>query len=249
MVTIFVYRSGRCDQVTSIDRVWLNPAAGATLWVDLESPSIPESLILSDTFAFHGLAVEDAMSRGQRPKVEPYDGYLFAVLGGLEAEVDFFIGPAFLVTVHGHESKAIAEFADNARHSAKPLAEGSMALFHLIVDRMVDEYRPLVARIGERVAAIEKQLFDKPSPSLVRDVLDVRSDLFDLGRVASTERDIADRLARREFVDISTEMAFRFRDVYDHLVRVTDDADALADRAAALLTAGVALAAGVRRWI
>jgi magnesium transporter len=249
LVTIFAYRNGRCDQATSIDRVWLNPAAGTTLWVDLESPSIPESLILSDTFGFHRLAVEDAMSQGQRPKVEPYDGYLFAVLGGADAEVDFFVGPMFLVTVHARTSAAIAEFTDNARHSPKPLVEGSMALFHTIVDRMVDGYRPHIERLIERINAIEKQLFDKPSPSIVRDVLNLRGDLFELGRVASTERDIAGRLARREFVDISTEMAFRFRDVHDHLVRVTDDADALADRIAGLLTAGVALAASVRRWI
>ena len=67
MVSIFVHRNGKTEQVTSIDRAWLNPAAGVVLWVDLESPSIPESLILSDTFAFHPLSVEDAMSARQYP--------------------------------------------------------------------------------------------------------------------------------------------------------------------------------------
>jgi magnesium transporter len=248
MVTIFVHRQGRCDQVTSIDRVWLNPASGATLWVDLESPSIPESLILSDTFGFHRLAVEDAMSRGQIPKVEPYDGYLFSVLRGADGEVDFFVGPTFLVTIHRGESKAVAEFADNARHSPKPLVDGPVGLFHLIVDKLIDGYRPLTERLGERVEAIEKQLFDKASPTLVRDVLDLRRDVFEMAQVAAGQRDIVQRLARREFVDISTEMAFRFRDVHDHLVRLSREADALGDRVAGLLTAGVALA-GARRWL
>jgi magnesium transporter len=248
MLTIFVLRQGRCDEVTSIDRVWLNPAAGAVVWVDLEAPSIPESLILSDTFAFHPLAVEDAMSSDQPAKVEAYDGYFFAVLRGADAEVDFFVGPTFLVTVHQRASGAVAEFVDNARHSPKPLAEGSVALFHRLVDAMVDRYGDAIDRLAGRASGIEKQLFEKASPSLVRDVLDLKRDVFEVGRGAAAERRIAERLARREFVDIGTEMAFRFRDVHDHLVRVTGDADALADRTAGLLTASVGLA-GARRWI
>jgi magnesium transporter len=248
MVTIFVHRNGRCDQVTSIDRVWLNPASGATLWVDLKSPSIPESLILSDTFAFHRLAVEDAMSQGQMPKVEAYDGCLFSVLRSADGEVDFFVGPTSLVTVHQGESRAIAEFADNARHSPRPLAEGPVALFHLIVDKLIDGYRPVVERLRERVGAVEKQLFDKPSPTAVRDVLDARRDTFELAQLTAVQRDVVERLARREFVDISTEMAFRFRDVHDHLVRLHAEAESLGDRTAGLLAAGVGLA-GARRWL
>ena len=65
MVTIFVYRNGRAEPATSIDRSWLNPSSGAVLWVDLAAPSVPESLILSETFAFHPLSVEDAMATAQ----------------------------------------------------------------------------------------------------------------------------------------------------------------------------------------
>jgi magnesium transporter len=248
MVTIFVHRNGRSEQVTSIDRVWLNPASGVGLWVDLESPSIPESLILSDTFAFHRLAVEDAMSTGQPPKLEPYDGHLFAVFRATDGEVDFFIGPTFLVTVHQQASGAIAEFADNARHGPRPLAEGPVALFHLIVDKIIDGFRPRVARLGDRVAALERQAIDRPSATIVHDVLDLRRELFETGRLISAQCDLVARLARREFVDISTEMAFRFRDVHDHLVRLVDEAEAMSDRVAGLLTAAAALAAG-RRWI
>ena len=86
MVTIFIHLNGATEQVTSIDRAWLNPAAAVTLWVDLAAPSIPESLILSETFAFHSLAVEDAMSARQYPKVEAYDGYLYVILHGIESK-------------------------------------------------------------------------------------------------------------------------------------------------------------------
>jgi len=248
MVTIFVYRDGRCDQVTSLDRGWLNPVASVGLWVDLESPSIPESLILSDSFVFHPLAVEDAMSPGQPTKAEAYDGYLFAVLRGVDGEVDFFVGPTFLVTVHHHASAAIANFVDNARHSPRPLVEGPVALFHKIVDALVDGYRPAVDKLVERTVDVEKRLFDKPSPALVRDVLALRRDVFALARDAGAQQTVVERLSRREFVDISTDMSFRFRDVHDHLVRVTGDVEALRDRLDGLLTASVGLAGG-RRWI
>src|SRR5438093_8470129 len=119
MVTIFVHRNGKTTQGSSIDRSWLNPASGALVWVDLESPSIPESLILSDTFAFHPLSVEDAMSAKQYPKAEAYDGYLYIILHGIAfgktdhcfftQDVDFFLGPTYLVTIHPGDCPSIAE--------------------------------------------------------------------------------------------------------------------------------------------
>jgi magnesium transporter len=249
LVTIFAYRQGRCEQVTSLDRLWLNAAAGVVLWVDLDSPSIPESLMLSDSFGFHPLAVEDAMSPGQPTKVEAYDGYIFAVLRGPgDGEIDFFVGPSYLVTVHHGASKAVADFIDNARHSPRPLVDGPVALFHRIADALVDGYAPAVDRLEWGTTDVEKQLFDKPSASLVHDVLALRREAFAVRQQAGAQRSVVERLSRREFVDISTDMALRFRDVHDHLVGVTDRADALRDRLDGLLTASVGLA-GSRRWL
>ena len=90
MITIFVHRNGKTETVTAIDRAWLNADAGVTFWVDLQAPSIPESLILSDTMGFHPLSVEDAMSALQYPKAEAYDGYLYVVLH----DIDFTAGEA-----------------------------------------------------------------------------------------------------------------------------------------------------------
>jgi magnesium transporter len=246
--TIFVCRDGRTEQVTRIDRSWLGASAGAFLWVDLEAPSIPESLLLRDTFAFHSLAVEDALSAGQTPKVEAYDGYLFAVVGGGSDEVDCFVGQTFLVTVHWSASTAIAELADNARHNAQWMSEGSVGLFHRVTDAVSDGFRPRLQELSGRVDQLEAALFDKPSPALVRNLLSIRAETFALGATCRAQRGAVDRMARREFVDISSEMAWRFRDVDDHLVRTADEVSALQDRLAGLLTASSGLAAG-RRWL
>jgi len=247
VVTIFVHRNGQTEQVTSIDRSWLNPASGATLWVDLAAPSIPESLVLSDTFGFHPLSVEDAMSKLQYPKVEAYDGYLYVILHGIESktaehrfathDVDFFVGPNYLVTVHDGDSRSIVDLRDHATRNPKVLSEGPVALLHRIVDTMVDHYRPEIDKLEDRLDGLEDEIFGTGDPRLVRQILDEKRQVASLRRIVTPQRDVVGRLARRDFVDVSTELSFRFRDVYDHLVRVADDALIFQDRITGMLDA------------
>jgi magnesium transporter len=247
LISIFVCRDGRTESATSIDRRWLSAASGVILWVDLAAPSIPESLILSDTFAFHPLAVEDAMSERQYPKVEAYDGYLYVILHGINFQrhevcfathdTDFFLGPNYLVTVHDGTSRSIQELRDHAPKNPKLLAEGPVSLFHHIVDAMVDHYRPEIDKLEERIDALEERVFADPSPDFARVILKEKRDVALLRRIVTPQRDVVSRLARREFVDISTEMSFRFRDVYDHLVRITDDSLTFQDRITGILDA------------
>src|SRR5436190_2750951 len=247
MLTIFVHRNGATEPATRIDRSWLIPASGAIVWVDLAAPSIPESLVLTDTFHFHPLSVEDAMSERQYPKVEAYDGYLYVILHGIESmaaehcfathDVDFFVGPNYLVTVHDGDSRSIADLRDHATRNAKILAEGPVALFHRIVDTMVDHYRPEIDKLEDRLDTLEDDIFKTADPRRVREILDEKRQVASLRRIVIPQRDVIARLARRDFVDVSTEMSFRFRDVYDHLVRVSDDALMFQDRITGMLDA------------
>jgi magnesium transporter len=247
MVTIFVHRNGQTEKVSSIDRLWLNPAAGAYLWVDLAAPSIPEALILSDTFAFHPLSVEDARADLQYPKIEAYDGYLYAILHGIDFDtsctgfathdVDFFIGATYLVTVHDGHSRSIQDLQESISRNNKILAEGPVGLFHRIVDAMVDHYRPEVEKLEDRIDELEKAVFESPNANLIRQILTEKREVSSLKRILTPQRDVIARLARRDFVDISTDLSFRFRDVYDHIVRLVDDAAAFHDRISGILEA------------
>jgi magnesium transporter len=250
LVTIFIHRNGQTEQVKSIDRAWLNPASNTFVWVDLAAPSIPELLILSDTFAFHPLAVEDARAALHYPKIEAYDGYLYAILHGIgftegpgkveqfsSHDVDFFIGPSYLVTVHNGESRTIAELEQTAIRNTKIMGEGPMALFHRIVDSMVDHYSPEMQKVEDRIDALETAAFDHPTPDVIRGILNVKRCVAGLRRIILPQRDVVARLARREFVDISTDLSFRFRDVYDHLQRLSDDATMFQDRITGILDA------------
>ncbi len=247
MITIFTHRNGQTGPATSIDRAWLAPASGVFLWVDLAAPSIPESLILSETFGFHPLSVEDAMAGVQYPKAEAYDGYLYVILHGIDFgaaargfathDVDFFLGANYLVTVHDGSSRSIGDLRNHAPRNAKILGEGPVGLFHRIVDAMVDHYNPEVQKLEDRLDELEEAIFERPDPSLARGILEAKRDVASLRRVTAPQRDVVARLARREFVDISTEMSFQFRDVYDHLVRIADDAVIFQDRLTGILDA------------
>ncbi|HTK29025.1 MAG TPA: CorA family divalent cation transporter [Vicinamibacterales bacterium] len=245
MNTIFVYRQGTTERVTRIERSWLASGSSAVLWVDLEAPSIPESLLLSDTFAFHPLAVEDALSPRERPKVEPYDGYLFIVLEAMRV----FVGPSSLVTVSGGGVAAIDEMRDNVSHNPKLLGDGPLSLCHRIVDELVDGYAASVAALGGRADALAERAIDRPSPAVVRDLLALQAEAAAWRRRLAAEADVIGRLARREFIDVGTDVAFRFRDVHDHALAAGDDLTAVVDRLSALAAAGPTLAVLGRRWI
>jgi magnesium transporter len=245
--TIFVHRNGQSEQATSIDRSWLSASSGVFVWVDLAAPSILEALVLSDTFHFHPLSVEDAMAAIQFPKIEAYDGYLYVVLHGIDFhgadhcfathDVDFFLGANYLVTVHDGHATSINELREHVTRNAKILSEGPVALFHRIVDSMVDHYRPEIEKLEERLDELEDEIFSAADPALARRILSEKREVATLRRIVTPQRDVVARLARRDFVDISTEMSFRFRDIYDHLVRIVDDSMMFQDRISGMLEA------------
>ena len=204
-----------------------------TLWVDLAAPTDEEYRLLSDLFAFHPLAVEDARSALQFPKVEPYPGYLYLVLHGIDLtkgktqfatrDVDFFLGRNYLLTVHDGESRSIGRLRELCDQHERILSEGPVALLHRIVDAMVDNYRPALEELEARLDKLENLAFTGHE-NIVRHIIRLKRELGTLRRVIMPQRDVMGRLARREFPAISDEMAFRFRDVYDHMARYADEA-------------------------
>ena len=249
MISIFVNRNGETRTADRVEPQWLDPKSGVTLWVDLAGFTEDEGKILTDTFHFHPLAVEDALSAVQFPKIEPYDGYLYIILHGIDFEavehqfatrdVDFFLGANYLVTVHDGRSRSIAHMREMCPRHSHVLDEGPVALMHRIVDSMVDNYEPEIQKLEERISELEDEAYEGRSP-LVRQLLGLKRDLATMRRIMTPQRDAVGRLARREFPQISSEMAYRFRDVYDHVVRLTDEAYLFQDRVTGILETNLA---------
>ena len=239
MITVFVHQNGQTRFVDRVEPEWLDPASGAMLWVDLMAPGEAERRLLSEVFGFHPLAVEDAVSALQFPKIETYPGYLYVVLHGIHAEpqhtqfatrdVDFFLGRNYLVTVHDGDSRSINTIREMCTRHEHILKEGPVALMHRTVDRMIDNYRPVFEEIEGRVGRLEEDAF-AGHERLSRRVMRLKRDVASMRRVLVPQRDAIGRLARREFPMISDEMTYRFRDVYDHVVRLTEEAILFQDR-------------------
>ena len=131
----------------------------------------------------------------------------------------------------------MGELRNHCPRNSKILGEGTIALFHRIVDALIEHYRPEVEKLEDRLDELEKDVFDNPRPALIREILSEKRDVSSLRRVITPQRDVIGRLARRDFQQINTEMSFRFRDVYDQLVRIADDALIFQDRITGILDA------------
>ena len=248
MITILVYRDGKTTRAETVDPAWLDEGSGVTLWVDIAAPTPEESRLLADTFKFHELAIEDALAEVHHPKLEAYDGYLYVILHGIDFkasqhefathDADFFAGPNYLVTVHGRhvavdsgDAGAVrAQYPDDGRGP-----DGADA------PHRRHDGGSLPARSGQAGGAdrqLEETVFDVgESRATNQEILELKRDVASLRRIILPQRDVLGRLGRREFPQISEEIAYRFRDVYDHVVRISDDALLFHDRLSAILEA------------
>jgi magnesium transporter len=195
--------------------------------------------------------VEDALSDLQFPKVESYGAYLYLILHRIDFEapehrfkthdVDFFLGPNYLVTIHSGDSRSFEQIRQVCGRNALALGEGASALLHRIIDAMVDNYRPEIEELSERLDALEEQVFDAAGANLAKDILEFKRDVSSLRRIVQPQRDVVGRLSRREFALVGEQIAYRFRDVHDHLVRLADESMFFQDRITSLLDANLAI--------
>jgi magnesium transporter len=246
MFTVLVHRDGVTREADRVEPAWLAPDAPETFWVDIDDPGEIERRLLSDVFKVHELAIEDALNELHHPKIETYDNFLYLILHAIVAvkkdgfvthDVDFFLGRNYLVTIRHAPSRTLeAERALCARHPDL-LAEGPVNVLHRIVDGLVDNYSPEVDALETRLDELERVVFGRSKKSPLREILGLKADIAALRRVVLPQRDAIARLARREFPQISETMSYRFRDVYDHLVRLTDEAIILQDRVTGLIDA------------
>ena len=247
MISIYVHQNDETRSAPRVEPEWLDPDSTVTLWVDVAAPTLEDGALLSDVFHFHPLSIEDALSPIHHPKIETYHGYLYVILHGIDfqhaehrfatRDVDFFLGRTYLVTLHDGHSRSVAKWKDICQQHAHVLAEGPVGLLHRIVDSMVENYRPEIEGFEDFIDRLEDEAILGRRADLVRDILAVKRDLASLRRVVIPQRDVVGRLARREFPQINDEMTYRFRDVYDQLVRMADEATMFQDRMTGILEA------------
>jgi len=203
------------------------------LWVDLEGPEDDEIELLLEVFGLHPLTVEDCIMPNVRPKLEDFERYLFIVLQGLNrvdgklkvAELDVCLGSNFLITVRSERIKSVEDDCARVERKSPIFRRGADFLFYAIADSLIDSYFPVLDEVEARVDELETRLLSDSTQTILRELLHVYGELMILRRTLAPHREILSRLNRGDLPFIKPANAIYFRDIYDHLLRMSDLVD------------------------
>ena len=211
-------------------------AGGDFFWLDLDRPNADDFTVLRDVFKFHPLAIEDSEHFGQRAKIDDYDDYAFLVLYGASpdedrlVEVHCFYSTRYLVTVHRDEAPAFTEVRERFAKHAQPIEHGARLLYR-IVDSLVDSFFPILADFDDRIDELEDQTFVNASDAQLQEIFAMKKLLVGLRKAITPQRDMFARIAGgiQVLPGTTPDDERYFRDVYDHLIRISDLIDTYRD--------------------
>jgi magnesium transporter len=216
-------------------------SAGGLTWVNVVAPDVETATELSARFGWHPLDVEDVVSRRQRPKVEVYeeDGYLFAILhfpvydSAVQrlnaAELDFFVGPDYLVTLPTREllpvERLFGRCAEDEAYREQLFAKGSGRLLYEVLDDLFDYCFPILDKIGHKLDRVEDDMFELRAEEVVRDLSNVKQEIISYRKVIKPERSTLRVLERRIEAFLPEELDLYFDDIVDAAERIWDQLD------------------------
>jgi magnesium transporter len=208
---------------------------GELLWFDLYRPDADELGMLATVFGIHQLALEDAEQFGQRPKLEDYDDFTQLVAYGVQdgtddlVEVHFFYSTRYLVTVRHGDCAAFAEVRNRLAHRAKPVSR--LLLLHHILDELTDGFFPVLSSFDDRIDQLQDEIFAKPTDQQLSELFNRKRWLIGVRKVITPQRDLVASLVDgvNELPGMTREIERYFRDLYDHLIRISDLVDSYRD--------------------
>lgn len=214
-------------------------ASGQPFWLDIDSTDPVQQALLSDIFHFHPLSIEDTTHPNSRVKVDEYGQYLFITVRVVRfcestpedpydletVNLYLYMCTQFLVTVHAGPSDSVNFVADILTKNPDVFARGPARLGHMVLDHSVDEYFPVLDQVDEFIDGLEDRVFGQFDESALQDIFRVKRLVISLRRYLAPQREVFNILSNRPLHPISPETQVYFRDVYDHMLRITDSLD------------------------
>ncbi len=237
---IFVYRpdGGQVEEGFTIAQLpELLRDETLVVWVDMPQPSLADDDVLLNVFKFHPLTVEDCRANRHHPKVEEFPDYLYFIVHGVRTdasserfntvELDGFLGRNYVVTYHHESLNAIDAVKQRVRASPVVCRRGAVYVLHLLIDQIVDDYQPVMDDFDERISQLEDDIFKthRANDAILEEILGLKRSVLRLRRISAKQLDVLYRISHGQFQLISGEVLPFYRDIYDHLVRVTDLAE------------------------
>lgn len=215
---------------------------GTRLWIDVHAPDHELLAELGQLLDLHPLVVEDIHESNQRAKVELTGDVLHLVMFALEYagelvsfEYDIAVGERFLLTSHGPEGKCPRAAPFRRRDASAHLSGGTDYTLWALCDWLVDGYFPVFDRFGDEIDGLEEDIMAKPSNLLVQRLFIIRRELVTIRHAVNPQREIFNQLTNRDLRLIRPERVIYFRDVYDHLIRLTDELESYRELVSATL--------------
>jgi magnesium transporter len=205
-------------------------------WVHLDAPDHEEATALAERFGWHPLDVEDVLSKRQRPKVDEYDVYLFAVLHFPfydkavqrlnAAELDVFVGHGYLVTLPTVELLPVTRLFQRASDDPELrdglFGKGSGYLLYHVLDDLFDYCFPILDKIGHKLDSIEDDVLEGRSEEAVRDISNVKQEIISYRKIIKPQRPALRLLERRVERFLPEELELYFDDLVDASERIWD---------------------------
>jgi len=237
---LLVYREGaeKVETGFTVDQLpELLKEEKTVTWIDMQEPTAADERVLLDVFHFHPLTLEDCRETRNYPKVEEFPGYLYFIVHGVRAdtspdhfntiELDGFLGKNYVITYHHEPFRSI----DNVKHllltSPAACQRGSAFLLYQILDQIVDYYSPVLDDFDERIDTLEDDIFtlERPTQEILEEIMDLKRGVLRLRRISAKQMEVILRISRGEFPLIEPQVLPFYRDIYDHIMRVTDLAE------------------------
>ena len=224
-----------------------------TVWVDLCGPTVDELHELADELGLHELAVEDALGRHQRPKLDHYASHLFMACHAVSVdpesaelgivEIDMFLGPRWIITVRKDAGFDMGQVMDRCDRVADLADTGVAFVVYALLDVIVDGYFEAVETFDEYYDEVSEEIFsEKPlEPQQQKHWFQMRRALVKFHRLAFPLREAISSLMRREHDLVDSTIYPYYQDLYDHVLRITESTDSLRDLVSTIVETNLSL--------
>jgi len=200
-------------------------------WIGIYEPTEEEFASVAEEFGLHPLAVEDAIKAHQRPKLERYGETLFTVLKSARyldesesvefGEIHVFVGADFVVTVRHGEASTLNRVRRRLESMPELLCRGPEAILYAIMDRLVDDYAPVVAGLEHDIDEIETEVFGGKA-GVSKRIYELSREVIEFQRATTPLVGILSSLIAEGAYQVDSEVRRYLRDVHDHALRVTE---------------------------
>lgn len=199
------------------------------IWLGLLEANSELLAKIQEEFGLHDLAIEDACSAHQRPKIDEFGESLFMVLHTADlageqvkfGETHIFLGPRFLVTIRHGYSCSHSKIRERCEAMPKQLAKGPGFALYSIMDFIVDNYMPVIDGLQARFDSLESAIFKyQPSRQTMEGLYELKRELMLLEGAITPLIDICNELMRLHNEFIPKDVRVYFRDIVDHIKRI-----------------------------